>query len=56
MADDNPDKNFKKLTESEIFDEFKFFFIVGTDTTSHFTEAMLMFIGQNPRVEKCVRE
>ena len=35
--------------------ELKTFFIAGTDTTSHFTAAMLYHILKNPEIESALR-
>ena len=44
-----------KLTMDEMFDEFKYFFIVGMDATSHYLEMMIYYISSNPEIEKKVR-
>ena len=37
------------FSNQEIFEEFKMFFLAGTDTTAHFTQMMVYYLIKNPQ-------
>lgn len=42
--------------EKEILDEFKTFFLAGTDSTAHFLQAIIFFVFKQPHVEAQLRK
>ena len=51
LSDDDP-----LVSEDEIFSHFMTFFIGGTDTTSNYTNMMIIYMAKYPEIQQKVRE
>lgn len=53
---ENKKGNSVEYSERDILDEFKTFFLAGTDSTAHFLQAIIFYVFKHPPVEAQLRQ